>query len=146
MSCVLRRVIVEAASATATRWLILLALVPALSLVASADARPLTTTPQYVLSVHVVITDTRIVLDHHNAPRGVEARFVIKNTGAKTHNFTLRGRTSPTGVRQAFSRTLKPRQRAIVPIYLDVRARVPYFDDLPADRRKAGMRGVFVVS
>ncbi len=142
----LRRVIVEAASATVKRRFVVLALLPALSLVASADARPLTTAPQYVLAVHVTITDTRIVLDHHSAPRGVEARFVIKNAGAKAHNFTLSGRTSPTGVRQAFSRTLKPRQRAIVPIFLDVRARIPYFDGLPADRGKAGMRGVFVIS
>ena len=125
---------------------VMLALLPAMALVASADARPLTTTPQYVLAVHVTITDTRIVLDHHSAPRGVEARFVIKNTGAKAHNFTLSGRTSPKGVRQAFSRTLKPQQRATVPIFLDVRARIPYFDSLPADRGKAGMRGFFVIS
>jgi hypothetical protein len=141
-----RRLTVDPASVTVKLGLVLLAAVPGLSRVATADARPLTTTPQYVLSVHVVITDLRIVLDRHSAPRGVKARFVIKNTGAKTHNFTLSGRTSPTGVRQAFSRTLKPRQQAIVPIYLDVRARIPYFDDLPADRGKASMRGTFVIS
>jgi hypothetical protein len=146
----LRSPIVAGRSATAQRRVAVLAMVPALLsallLVPSADARPLTTTPQYVLNVHVVITDTRIVLDHHSGPRGVEARFVIKNTGVKAHNFTLSGRTSPTGVRQAFSRTLEPRQRAIVSLFLDVRARIPYFDDLRADRGKAGMRGVFVVS
>ena len=123
----------------------MLALLPALSLVASADARPLTTAPQYVLAVHVTITDKRIALDHHIAPRGVEARFVIRNTGAKAHNFTLHGRTSPTGVRQAFSRTLKPRHRAIESIFLDVRGRIPYFDGLSADRGKASMRGFFVI-
>ncbi len=128
------------------RRLILLAVLPVISLVPSADARPLTTTPQYVVKVHVVITDTRIVLDPRSAPRGVEARFVIKNTGAKAHNFTFAGRTSPKGVPQAFSRTLKPRQQASVPIFLDVRARVPYFDGLPADRSKAGMSGFFVIS
>jgi hypothetical protein len=141
----LLRVIIDAASALVKRRVVVLALLPALSLVASADARPLTTAPQYVLAVHVTITDTRIVVDHHSAPRGVEARFVIKNTGAKAHNFTLRGRTSPTGVRQAFSRTLKPRQRAIESIFLDVRGRIPYFDGLAADRDKAGMRGFFVI-
>jgi hypothetical protein len=141
-----QRVIVDAAAAALKRHVVVLALLPALSLVASADARPMTTAPQYVLAVHVMITDTRIVLDHHSAPRGVEARFVIKNAGAKAHNFTLNGRTSPTGVRQAFSRTLKPRQRVTVPIFLDVRGRIPYFDRLPADRDKAGMRGFFVIS
>jgi hypothetical protein len=142
----LRRLIVDGPSAAVTRRVVVLAVLPALSLVASAAARPQTTTPQYMLNVHVVITDTRITLDRHSAPRGVEARFVIKNTGAKAHNFTFAGRTSPKGVPQAFSRTLKPRQRAIVPLFLDVRARIPYFDGLPADRGKAGMRGFFVIS
>jgi hypothetical protein len=141
----LLRVVIHTAFATAKRRVVMLALLTALSLVASADARPLTTAPQYVLAVHVMITDTRIVVDHHSAPRGVEARFVIKNTGTRAHNFTLRGRTSPTGVRQAFSRTLKPRQRAIESIFLDVRGRIPYFDGLQADRGKAAMRGFFVV-
>ena len=86
------------------------------------------------------------MLDPSSAPRGVEARFVIKNAGAKAHNFTLSGRTSPTGVRQVFSRTLEPHQRKIVPLLLDRRARVSYFGGLPADRVKLGMRGFFVVS
>ena len=142
----LRRLIVDGPSVAVQRRVVVLALLPAFSLVGSAEARPLTTTPQYAVKVHVVITDTRIVLDRHSAPRGVEARFVIKNTGAKAHNFTFAGRTSPKGVPQAFSRTLKPRQQATVPLFLDVRARIPYFDGLPADRGKTGMRGFFVIS
>jgi hypothetical protein len=128
------------------RPLALLAMLPALLLVAGAHARPLTTTPSATLDVHVTITNTRIVLDPHNAARGVEARFVIKNRGTKAHNFTLNGKTTPTGVRQAFSRTLKPQQRVIVPIFLDRRARIPYFDSLRADRSKPGMKGFFVIS
>jgi hypothetical protein len=127
------------------RSLIVLAMLPALLLATVAQARPLTTTPSLTLDVHVTITDTRIVLDRHSAPRGVEARFVIKNTGTKAHNFTLNGKTTPTGVRQAFSRTLKPQQRVIVRIFLDSRARIPYLDSLPADRGIAGMRGIFVI-
>jgi hypothetical protein len=90
------------------RSLIVLAMLSALLLVAAAQARPLTTAPSLSLDVHVTLTNTRIVLDRHSAPRGVQARFVIKNTGTKAHNFTLNGKTSPTGVRQDFSRTLKP--------------------------------------
>jgi hypothetical protein len=128
------------------RVLALLAMLPAVSLVAGAHARPLTTTPTLIVDVHVTITNTRIVLDRHSAPRGVQSRFVIKNMGTKTHNFTLNGKTTSTGVRQAFSRTLKPQQRVIVPIFLDRRARIPYFDSLPADRSKPGMKGFFVIS
>ena len=120
-------------------------MLPALLLAAAAHARPLTTTPSLTVDVHVTITNTRIVLDRHSAPRGVEARFVLKNSGTKSHNFTLNGKTTPTGVRQEFSRTLKPQQRVIVPIFLDRRARIPYFDALPADRGKPAMRGFFVI-
>ncbi len=121
-------------------------MLPALLLAEAAQARPLTTTPSLTLDVHVALTDTRIVLDRHSAPRGVEARFVIKNTGTKEHNFTLNGTTTPTGVRQGFSRTLKPQQRVIARIFLDRRSRIPYLDSLPADRSKPGMRGLFVIS
>jgi hypothetical protein len=128
------------------RSLTVVAMLPAaLSLVSAAHARPLTTRPSLILDVHVTITDTRIVLDRHSAPRGVQARFVIKNTGTKAHNFTLNGTTTPTGVRQKFSRTLKPQQRDIVRLFLDSRARVPYFDGLQADRNKRAMRGFFVI-
>jgi hypothetical protein len=128
------------------RSLIVLAMLSALLLVAAAQARPLTTAPSLTLDVHVTLTNTRIVLDRHSAPRGVQARFVIKNTGTKAHNFTLNGKTSPTGVRQDFSRTLKPQQREIVRLFLDRRGRVPYFDGLPAERREPGMTGFFVIS
>ena len=114
-------------------------------LAAGAQARPRTTSPGLVLDVRVVITDTRIVLDRHSAPRGVEARFAIRNTGAKAHNFTLSGPKITTGRRQGFSRTLKPGQHLTVRLFLDVRARQAYFGGLRADRPKPGMRGFFVI-
>jgi hypothetical protein len=117
----------------------------ALSLSVGAQARPQTTLPGLVLDVRVVITDARIVLDRHSAPRGVEARFAIRNTGAKAHNFTLTGPKVATGRRQGFSRTLKPGQHLNVRLFLDVRARQTYFSGLTADRLKPGMRGFFVV-
>jgi hypothetical protein len=128
------------------RWLVLFLVPAALLLVAAAHARPLTTRPDLIVDIHVTITDTRIVLDRHRAPRGVSARFIIKNLGSKSHNFTLSGGKAPIGVLQGFSRTLKPHQRATVRRFLDRRARVPYFDSLPADRGKAGMKGIFVIN
>ena len=128
------------------RSLTVVAMVQALLFVSAAQARPLTTAPSLILDVHVTITDMRIVLDRHSGPRGVEARFVIKNTGTKAHNFTLNGKTTPAGVLQKFSRTLKPKQRVIVGLFLDQRARIPYLDNLPANRSKPGMRGFFVIS
>jgi hypothetical protein len=127
------------------RRLAVVGMLLALPVATAAHARPLTTKPQLVLDVRVTITDTRIVLDRHNAPRGVTARFVIKNTGTKAHNFTLNGPKAPAGGRQGFSRTLKPGRHESVRVFLDVRARETYFGGLPADRSKPGMRGFFVI-
>ena len=123
-----------------------LAVVPAALLVAGgAQARPDTTVPTTVLSIHVTITDSRITLDPQSAPRGVEGRFVIKNVGTRKHNFTLDIGPIGAGATPLLSRTLAPHRQAIVPLFLDYRAKVQYLNRLPADRSKSGMRGVFVV-
>jgi hypothetical protein len=128
----------------ALRRIAVFAVLVALSVSAGAQAHPLTTTPQLELDVRVTITDTRIVLDRHTAPRGVEARFHIRNRGAKAHNFTLSGPKLSSGRRQGFSRTLKAGQQKTVRLFLDVRARQAYFSGLSADRSKPKMRGIFV--
>jgi hypothetical protein len=122
----------------AAKWCaVLLVTLPALLVAAAAYARPLTTAPPSVVNIHVTITNTNILVDRHSAPRGVEAHFIIRNTGTSAHNFTLRG---------VFSRTVKPHQQTIVRLFLDYRARLPYLGGLPADRGKPGMRGFFVIS
>lgn len=126
------------------RLIVLFAIVTTLSVTGAAQGHPLTTRPGLELDVRVTITDTRIVLDRRTAPRGVEARFQIRNVGAKTHNFTLNGPKLSGDRRQGFSRTLKPGQQKAVRLFLDVRARQTYFSGLSADRSKPGMRGVFV--
>jgi hypothetical protein len=126
------------------RGVVVFAIVAALSVSAAAQAHPLTTRPQLELDVRVTITDTRIVLDRHTAPRGVEARFHIRNTGTRAHNFTLSGPKLSSGRRQGFSQTLKPGQQKTVRLFLDLRARQAYFSGLAADRSKPKMRGVFI--
>jgi hypothetical protein len=110
----------------------------------AAQARPLTTAPTLVIDVHVTVTNTRIVLDRHRAPRGVEARFILMNITDKAHNFTLDTRKTAGGVR-GLSRTLEPHQRKIVRLFLDYRGTLTYFGGLPADRGKPGMRGLFAI-
>ena len=120
-------------------------LVLVLSPAAAAQSRPLTTAPTLVLDVHITVTNTRIVLDRHSAPRGVEARFILRNVTAKAHNFTLDTRKTTGGVQHGLSRTLEPHEQKIVRLFLDYRGKLPYFGGLPADRGKPGMKGFFAI-
>src|SRR5262245_51034802 len=112
--------------------------VAALVLAGSAQARPRTTKPLYVLTVHVTITDTRVTLDPNRAPRGVQARFVINNAGSRARTFTLSGGAAAPG----FSRVVKPHQRDVVTRFLDFRGKAIY----KADPGRPGMRGIFIIS
>lgn len=114
-------------------------------LVPAAHARSRTTAPTLFVNVHVTITDTRIVLSRHDAPRGTYARFIIRNTGTRPHAFTLGNARRGTGLQSGFTRTLQPSTRKILILFLDYRSRIPYFGSLPADRSKPGMRGTFTI-
>jgi len=115
------------------------------ALAPAAQSRPLTTAPTVFYNIHVTLTNTRIVLDKHNAPRGTYARFIIHNLDTRPHNFTLGKVRRGTGAQSGFSRTLKPRQKQILLLFLDYRGPIPYSGGLPADRSKPGMKGVFTI-
>lgn len=104
-----------------------------------------TTAPTVFYNIHVTLTNTRIVLDKHSAPRGTFARFIIRNLDTRPHNFTLGKARRGTGAQSGFSRTLKPRQKVILLLFLDYRGPIPYRGGLPADRSKPGMKGVFTI-
>jgi hypothetical protein len=104
-----------------------------------------TTAPTVFYNIHVTLTSTRIVLDKHSAPRGTFARFILRNLDKRPHNFTLGKVQRGTGAQSGFSRTLKPRQRMILLLFLDYRGAIPYRGGLPADRSKAGMKGIFTI-
>ena len=114
-----------------------------LAVVSAAQA---TTAPTVFYNIHVTLTNTRIVLDKHSAPRGTYARFIIRNLDTRPHNFTLGKARRGTGLQSGFSRTLKPRQKQILLLFLDYRGPIPYSGGLPADRSKPGMKGVFTIA
>jgi hypothetical protein len=117
------------------------ALVPA----EQAQARPQTTAPTVFFNIRVTLTNARIIVDKHRAPRGTYARFVIRNVGTRPLNFTLGKAKRGTGAQSGFSRTLKPRERQILLLFLDYRGAIPYSSRLAADRAKPGMKGVFTI-
>ena len=116
-----------------------------LALVPAVQARPLTTAPTVFFNIRVTLTNTRIVLDKHSAPRGTYARFIIRNVDTRPHNFTLGKARRGTGRQSGFSRTLKPHQKQILLLFLDYRGPIPYSGGLRADRSKPGMKGVFTI-
>jgi hypothetical protein len=116
-----------------------------LTLVSATQARPHTTAPTVFYNIHVTLTNTRILLDKHSAPRGTYARFIIRNLDTRPHNFTLGKARRGTGAQSGFSRTLKPRQKQILLLFLDYRGPIPYHGGLKADRAKPGMKGIFTI-
>jgi hypothetical protein len=111
----------------------------------AAHAQPRTTAPTLFVNIRVTLTDTRISLSRHDAPRGTYARFIIHNVGTRSHAFTLGKARRGTGLQSGFTRTLRPRERKIFLLFLDYRSRIPYFGSLPADRMKPAMRGTFMI-
>lgn len=129
------------------RWVLVIAAAVAAGavLVSTGRARPETTAPSVFVNVRVTITNSRIVLSRHNAPRGTYARFIIRNLGTRTHAFTLGTARRGTGRQSGFTRTLRPGTRKILLLFLDYRGTIPYSASLPADRAKPGMRGTFTI-
>ena len=106
-----------------------------------------TTSPDVYISIHVTLTDSKVIVSPKTAPRGADARFIVRNVGTKVHNFTVR-----TGSLTGFSRVFKPGEHAILPA-LPLVSRHPALlqrrnvrrhaegDEGDIDRRP-GMRGV----
>src|SRR5439155_513146 len=78
---------------------------------------------------------------------GVEARFLMRNSGTKVHSFTLGSTTTKrgTGKQTGFSSVLKPKEQKLILIFMDYRGPLPYRSTLKHDLGKPGMRGVFTI-
>jgi hypothetical protein len=106
---------------------------------------PLTTAPDLYVTVHVTMTNTKFVLSVHAAPRGADARFVVQNVGSKPNTFAVGKEGYGTGVQTGFSVTVKPGQKKILILFLDIRGKIPYYSALPADRNNSAMKGDFLI-
>jgi hypothetical protein len=122
-----------------------------LALAAVADAgthvpmTPRTTAPDLYVTVHVTMTDTRFILSTHSGPRGADARFVIKNTSNRPHEFALGSQKYQSAAQTGFSATVDPGKQKILILFLDIRGTIQYYPGLRADRRNPGMRGTFKI-
>jgi hypothetical protein len=114
-------------------------------LVPSAVARPQTTAPNVFVNIHVTLTDTKVILSPKTAPRGSDARFIVKNTGTKPHTFTLGSNRLGASSQSGFSRTVAPKQSKILLLYLNARGVLPYYGGASASKALPGMKGSFLV-
>jgi hypothetical protein len=111
----------------------------------SAEARPQTTAPNVFVNIHVTLTDTKVILTPKTAPRGSDARFIVKNTGTKPHTFTLGSSVLGANLQSGFSRTVQPKQSKILLLYLNARGALPYYGGATAKKSSPKMKGVFLV-
>ena len=114
-------------------------------LVPSAVARPQTTAPNVFVNIHVTLTDTKVILSPKTAPRGSDARFIVKNTGTKPHSFTLGSSVLGANLQSGFTRTLQPKQSKILLLYLNARGALTYYGGATAKKSTPKMKGIFVV-
>jgi hypothetical protein len=104
-------------------------------------AAPRTTAPGVLVNVHVTISDTTIKLTPKTAPRGSDARFLIRNIGKKPHTFTLGAAKVRPGSPTGFTRAFPPKSHQIFVLLLTYRGTLPY----SVDGGRSGMKGVFTI-
>lgn len=110
-----------------------------------AHAAPHTTAPDLFVTVRVTITNDRFILSTHSGPRGADAKFEFHNVSNKPHEFSLGHENYGSGKQTGFTATLKPGQRKLLVLYLDIRSTLHYFPGLAADKDKKGMHGDFEI-
>jgi hypothetical protein len=121
------------------------ALVPAAAGTAGSarTAAPRTTEPVDWVDIRVTITDSRIRLSRTSVERGVVGRFIIRNIGARVHDFTFGDPTSPAG--HVTSGPLKRNGKKTLLAFLDYRGSFPYQSTVKADANRAGMKGKLTI-
>jgi hypothetical protein len=112
---------------------------------AQSSAGPETTAPPPIVTVKVMITDSRISMIPPRAQRGVMARFILVNRGKQPHTFKLGHQRRGTATQTGFTKALMPSEQSIHIYFLDFRGKLPYLSPLRADLSKPGMRGVFTI-
>ena len=121
------------------------AAVLAVALVPAAGASHATTAPNLFINVHVTLTDSKVIIRPKTAPRGADARFIVRNIGKKPHTFTVGAIEHGVGKQTGFSRSFKPGEHAILIFFLNQRGPIPYYSGTSVGRAKPSMRGTFLV-
>ena len=117
----------------------------ALGVAQVALARTQTTAPNIYVNVTVILSDTKVTVSPTSAPRGSDARFLVRNIGTKPHLFTIGSQRHGTGVQTGFTRLMKPGGHGVFLVYLDYRSLMKYYSDVGDTSRKPTFKGTFAV-
>ena len=107
-------------------------------------AAPRTTEPTEWVDIRITITDSRIRLSRTTVERGVVGRFIVRNIGVKTHDFTFGDPNSPGG--HVTTGPLKRNGKKTLLAFLDYRGSFPYQSTIKADQNRAGMKGKLTIT
>src|SRR5262249_17473320 len=118
-------------------WAAAAAAVLAVGLVPTAGA---TTAPNLFINVHVTLTDSKVIIRPKTAPRGSDARFIVRNIGKKPHTFTVGATQHGVGKQTGFTRSFKPGEHAILIFFLNQRGPIPYYSGASVGKAKPSMR------
>ena len=115
------------------------------ALVSSAAAERQTTSPNVYVNINVTLTDSKVTMSPRSAPRGSDARFIVRNIGKQAHLFTLGTTERGLGFQTGFSRVFKPKAHQVLLLYLDQRSVLQYYLGASAKSATPAMKGTFTV-
>jgi hypothetical protein len=124
---------------------LLLAALVAVVLVPVGHSQRVTTAPSIYVNVHVTLTGSRVVVSPNSAPRGSNARFIVRNITHKPLTFTMGTARRGAGLQSGFSRTFKPGTQSILLLYLDYRGVISYFGGQSLAKATPAMKGSFSI-
>lgn len=104
-----------------------------------------TTAPDSYVNIRVTLSDTRITLSRHTAPRGTDARFFVRNVGKRAHGFQLGATDRGLGFQSGFRLDVAPGRQKVLILFLDYRTKLPFFSPQKADLHNPNMRGFFTI-
>lgn len=107
----------------------------------AAVAATRTTAPSPYVSIHVMLTDSKVVLSPTTEPRGAIARFIVHNAGTKPVMFSVGAETADRTKGFGFTEVVGPGQRHVRLLYLALRGRLPYYVGSSYSGAKATQRG-----
>jgi len=105
-----------------------------------------TTAPSIYVDVHVTLTDSKVIVSPKTAPRGSDARFIVKNIGSKPISFSIGYSQRGIGQQTGFTHVFKPgAQKKVYLLFLDYRGTIPYFGGKSNATAPKSMKGIFTI-